>query len=86
MVEPLHLSARAPEWYNEAVFQGGVSQGGVSEGGTAWKGVKSALRRTDTAWKNKIRTCEDCELPGRAVTVFFCVQKGSTQMNVKQID
>ena len=51
------------------------------------KGVKSALRRTDTAWKNKIRTCEDCELSSRAVTVFFCVQKGSAQMNVrKQID
>jgi len=29
---------------------------------------------------------EDCELPHGAVTVFFCVQKGSTQMNVKQID
>ena len=26
------------------------------------------------------------ELPHGAVTVFFCVQKGSTQMNVKQID
>jgi len=24
-VEPLHLSARAPAWYNEPVFQGGVS-------------------------------------------------------------
>ncbi len=30
---------------------------------------------------------EDCELPMGAVTVFFCVQKGSTRMNVrKQID
>ncbi len=28
------------------------------------KGVKSALRRTETAWKNKIRTIKkDCELP-----------------------
>ena len=51
------------------------------------KGVKSALRRTETAWKNKIRTMKTVNCPMGAITVFFCVQKGSTRMNVrKQID
>ena len=51
------------------------------------KGAYYALRRTETAWKNKIRTMKTVKHPSGAVTVFFCVQRGSTRMNVrKQID
>ena len=35
------------------------------------KGAYYALRRTETAWKNKIRTMKTVKCPRGAVTVFF---------------
>ena len=45
------------------------------------KGVKSALRRTETAWKNKIKGQEDCELPLRGGSRSFFVPKNERSKN-----